>query len=138
MASSQTDDLFASIHNPENTSQTLPSQQQNQFRRPKTNSAFEATVLDQLESMNKNFEKIFKRMENFEARFNAIDESLEDQFQRELHLPRWAWIARRESCAGNHPKGRAANLRHATGLAEVRVVEEIEKLCAKLYAQAFG
>ena len=81
IASSQTDDISASIHNPENTSQTLPSQQQNQFRRPKTNSAFEATVLDQLESMNKNFDKIFKRMDNFEARLNAIDEFLEDQFQ---------------------------------------------------------
>src|SRR6266496_4081632 len=57
MASSQNDDLSASIHNPENNSQTLPSQQQNQFRRPKTNSAFEVTVLDQLESMNNNFDK---------------------------------------------------------------------------------
>ena len=31
--------------------------------------------------MNKNFDKIFKRMENFEVRLNAIDEFLEDQFQ---------------------------------------------------------
>ena len=81
MASPRTDDLTASIHNPENKSQSSQSQQQNQIRRPKTNSAFEATVLDQLESINKNFDKIFKRMENFEARLNAIDEFLEDQFQ---------------------------------------------------------
>src|SRR6185312_14479649 len=81
MASPQTDDLTASTHNSENKSQSSQSQQQNQLRCPKTNSAFEATVLDQLESMNKNFNKIFKRMENFEARLNAIDEFLEDQFQ---------------------------------------------------------
>jgi regulator of replication initiation timing len=81
IASPQEDDLAASIHNPGNTSQSSQTQQQQQTRRPKTNSAFETAVLDQLETMNNNFNKIFKRMEAFEARLNAIDEFLEDQFQ---------------------------------------------------------
>src|SRR5256885_5365270 len=31
--------------------------------------------------MNKNFNKIFKRMENFEAKLNTINEFLDNQFQ---------------------------------------------------------
>src|SRR2546421_9933869 len=75
MASSQNNDLTASIHNPENNSQSSQLQQQNQFRCPKTNSTFEATVLDQLESMNKNFDKIFKRMENLKPDLTPLTNS---------------------------------------------------------------
>jgi hypothetical protein len=79
VATPQNDDLAASIHNPKNGPQQ--TQQQHYNRRPQTNSAFEKAVLDQLETMNNNFEKIFKRMAEFEARLNSIDEFLEEQFQ---------------------------------------------------------
>ena len=61
---------------------------------------------------------------------------LEEHFCGELDLPRRAGIACREPRVADDAERRAAHRRRAARLAEVRLVEQVEDLDAKLYARA--
>src|SRR4249919_2807063 len=61
---------------------------------------------------------------------------LEEDFRGELNLPRRAGIAGREPRVADDAERRAAHRRRAARLAEIRLVEQVEDLDAKLYARA--
>ena len=62
--------------------------------------------------------------------------ALEEYFCGELDLPRRAGIACREARVADDAERRAAHRRRAARLAEIRLVEQVEDLDAKLYARA--
>src|SRR5690242_19912155 len=62
--------------------------------------------------------------------------ALELQLQRELNLARRTKISRRETRVSNHPEIRAPRHERKIGIAEVRLVEDIEHLGAELQVES--